>query len=317
MLAKYLLERKRANPGTTVLVHSGDMIGASPPESGLLQDEPTIRVLNEIGFDVGAPGNHEFDEGLEELLRLLNGGPSQFPPGSTFEGQDFPLVSANIVDADTKEPIFDPYLIKRIKGVRSPSSAPPPSPPRPSSSRGGRRPRVPGRGRGGQQLRARAQGQGRRGDGAADPRGRHPGPVPLRHHLAPDQRRHPALDPEVDVVMAGHSHTALNSRVDGRLVVQASSFGRAFEDVRLTLDHKTRDVAAASATLQGVWTYNPPDIADPAHLVAGDPGSRRSSTTPSSRSRRWSTRSSTSPPPTCWPGATAGPTRPASRRSAT
>src|SRR4029453_4797466 len=158
VLARYLLDRKRANPDTTLLVHSGDMIGASPPESGLLQDEPTVRVLNQIGFDVGTPGNHEFDEGLEELLRppnagpprgpprgppvrvlnqsgfdartpgnhefdegleellrLLNGGPSQFPPGSTFEGQDFPLVSANIVDADTKEPIFDPYLIKRIK----------------------------------------------------------------------------------------------------------------------------------------------------------------------------------------------------------
>jgi hypothetical protein len=68
VLARYLLERKRANPDTTVLVHSGDMIGASPPESGLLQDEPTIRVLNQIGFDVGTPGNHEFDEGLEELL---------------------------------------------------------------------------------------------------------------------------------------------------------------------------------------------------------------------------------------------------------
>jgi 5'-nucleotidase len=72
--------------------------------------------------------------------------------------------------------------------------------------------------------------------------------------------------------MAGHSHTALNSRVDGRLVVQASSFGRAFEDVRVTLDRTTRDIVADSATLQGVWTYNPPDIADPAHAVAGDPG---------------------------------------------
>jgi 2',3'-cyclic-nucleotide 2'-phosphodiesterase (5'-nucleotidase family) len=81
-----------------------------------------------------------------------------------------------------------------------------------------------------------------------------------------------ALDPEVDLVMAGHSHTALNSRVDGRLVVQASSFGRAFEDVRITLDHRTKDVVATSATLQGVWTYNPPDSADPAHAVAGDPG---------------------------------------------
>jgi 5'-nucleotidase len=73
------------------------------------------------------------------------------------------------------------------------------------------------------------------------------------------------------VVMAGHSHTALNSRVDGRLVVQASSFGRAFEDVRITLDRRTRDVADASANLVPVWSFNPPDIADPAHAVAGDP----------------------------------------------
>jgi 2',3'-cyclic-nucleotide 2'-phosphodiesterase (5'-nucleotidase family) len=80
-----------------------------------------------------------------------------------------------------------------------------------------------------------------------------------------------ALDPEVDVVVSGHSHTALNSRVDGRLVVQASSFGRAFEDVRITLDRTTRDVAAASAELVPAWTYNPPDVADPAHAVAGDP----------------------------------------------
>jgi 2',3'-cyclic-nucleotide 2'-phosphodiesterase (5'-nucleotidase family) len=58
---------------------------------------------NQIGFDVGTPGNHQFDEGLDELLRLLNGGPSDFPPGSTFEGQDFPLVWANVVDADTQE----------------------------------------------------------------------------------------------------------------------------------------------------------------------------------------------------------------------
>src|SRR4029450_7696543 len=57
-----------------------------------------------------------------------------------------------------------------------------------------------------------------------------------------------ALDPEVDVVMSGHSHTALNSRVDGRLVVQASSFGRAFEDVRITLDRRTGDVADARPT---------------------------------------------------------------------
>jgi 2',3'-cyclic-nucleotide 2'-phosphodiesterase (5'-nucleotidase family) len=273
VLARYLLERKRANPDTTLLVHSGDMIGASPPESGLLQDEPTIRVLNEIGFDVGAPGNHEFDEGLDELLRLLNGGPSQFPPGSTFEGQDFPLVSANIVDADTKEPIFEPYLIKRIKGV-------------PVAFIGATTVTTPtiveqGAVEGlefldeAEAVNSYVPELKRRGVEA----------MVLLIHEGGTQDRFPfgtisprisditkALDPEVDLVMAGHSHTALNSRIDGRLVVEASSFGRAFEDVRITLDHRTKDVVATSATLQGVWTYNPPDIADPAHAVAGDPG---------------------------------------------
>ena len=273
VLARYLLERKRANPDTTLLVHSGDMIGASPPESGLLQDEPTIRVLNEIGFDVGTPGNHEFDEGLDELLRLLNGGPSQFPPGSTFEGQDFPLVSANIVDADTKEPIFQPYLIKRIKGV-------------PVAFIGATTVTTPtiveqGAVEGlefldeAEAVNSYVPELKRRGVEA----------MVLLIHEGGTQDRFPfgtisprisditrALDPEVDLVMAGHSHTALNSRVDGRLVVQASSFGRAFEDVRITLDYRTKDVVATSATLQGVWTYNPPDIADPAHAVAGDPG---------------------------------------------
>jgi 2',3'-cyclic-nucleotide 2'-phosphodiesterase (5'-nucleotidase family)/predicted AlkP superfamily phosphohydrolase/phosphomutase len=272
VLARYLLERKRANPDATVLVHSGDMIGASPPESGLLQDEPTIRLLNQIGFDVGTPGNHEFDEGLEELLRLLDGGPSQFPPGSTFEGQDFPLVSANIVDADTRQPIFKPYLIKRIKGV-------------PVAFIGATTVTTPtiveqGAVEGLEFLdEARAvnryvPGLKRKGVEA----------MVLLIHEGGTQDRFPfgtisprisditrALDPEVDVVMAGHSHTALNSRVDGRLVVQASSFGRAFEDVRLTLDRQTRDVAAASAELLPVWSFNPPDIADPAHQVAGDP----------------------------------------------
>jgi len=273
VLARYLKERERANPGSTVLVHSGDMVGASPPESGLLQDEPTIRVLNEIGFDVGTPGNHEFDEGLDELLRLLNGGPSQFPPGSTFEGQDFPLVSANIVDADTKEPIFDPYLIKRIKGV-------------PVAFIGATTittPTVVEQGAvDGLEFLDEAEAVNsyvpelkRKGVEA----------MVLLIHEGGTQDRFPfgtisprisdvtrALDPEVDVVMCGHSHTALNSRVDGRLVVQASSFGRAFEDVRITLDRRTGDVADASANLVPVWSFNPPDIADPAHAVAGDPG---------------------------------------------
>lgn len=49
------------------------MIGGSSPVSSLLQDEPTVELMEDIGFDVGTVGNHEFDEGTDELMRMLKG----------------------------------------------------------------------------------------------------------------------------------------------------------------------------------------------------------------------------------------------------
>ena len=59
----------RRNPNTLV-VSAGDLVGASPLLSALFHDEPTIEAMNEIGLDLNAVGNHEFDEGAAELLRL-------------------------------------------------------------------------------------------------------------------------------------------------------------------------------------------------------------------------------------------------------
>jgi hypothetical protein len=89
-----------------------------------------------------------------------------------------------------------------------------------------------------------------------------------------------ALDPEVDLVMAGHSHTALNSRVDGRLVVQASSFGRAFEDVRITLDRRTNDIARSRPSCCRPGPTTRPTSPTRATRWPATQGSRRSSTTP-------------------------------------
>ena len=68
------IARLRAEQPNHVLVSSGDLVGASPLTSGLFYDEPTIDVMNAIGLDVGAVGNHEFDRGSDELLRLARGG---------------------------------------------------------------------------------------------------------------------------------------------------------------------------------------------------------------------------------------------------
>ena len=58
-------------PGRTIKVHAGDLVGASPLASSYFHDEPSIEVANSMGFDVGTLGNHEFDEGVDELERLL------------------------------------------------------------------------------------------------------------------------------------------------------------------------------------------------------------------------------------------------------
>ena len=58
-------------------VSAGDLISASPLVSSLFLDEPTIAVMNRVGLNFNAVGNHEFDRGRAELLRMQNGGCEQ------------------------------------------------------------------------------------------------------------------------------------------------------------------------------------------------------------------------------------------------
>jgi len=64
---------RAANPNN-VVVSAGDLTSASPLVSAEFLDEPTILAMNRIGLDFNAVGNHEFDRGRAELLRLQNGG---------------------------------------------------------------------------------------------------------------------------------------------------------------------------------------------------------------------------------------------------
>lgn len=90
----------------TAVVSAGDMVGSSPLLSSLFLDEPTIEAANALQLDVAAVGNHEFDQGWPELLRLAHGGctqhttrqPCQVNP--QFAGAQFPLLAANVYKAD-------------------------------------------------------------------------------------------------------------------------------------------------------------------------------------------------------------------------
>ena len=99
-LAGAIATLKAANPHHAV-ISAGDMVGASPLVSALFLDEPTIDAVNRMQIDFNAVGNHEFDKGWRELLRLANGGcekntarlPCQLNP--SFAGANFGFLAAN------------------------------------------------------------------------------------------------------------------------------------------------------------------------------------------------------------------------------
>src|SRR5213078_1662389 len=69
-----LVRQLREGHKNNVFVAAGDLIGASPFLSAMFHDEPTIESLSMMGLAIASVGNHEFDEGKAELLRMQNGG---------------------------------------------------------------------------------------------------------------------------------------------------------------------------------------------------------------------------------------------------
>src|SRR5918993_2224950 len=117
-LASHVAALEATNPDNTVVVSAGDLIGASPLLSALFHDEPTIEAMNEIGLDINAVGNHEFDEGTAELTRMQEGGCHPVDgclDGDDFAGADFDFLAANVVSESTGRTLFPPYTIKRYE----------------------------------------------------------------------------------------------------------------------------------------------------------------------------------------------------------
>jgi 5'-nucleotidase len=111
----------RTENTNTLTVGAGDMIGASPLVSALFHDEPTIESLNSIGMDVSGVGNHEFDEGVQELLRMQNGGCHPVDGcqgGHLFEGSFFQYLAANVFYMGTDETILPPYEVRTVDGKK-------------------------------------------------------------------------------------------------------------------------------------------------------------------------------------------------------
>ncbi len=106
-LASMFDEEAASLPRRALLLAGGDNVGASPANSGLLQDMPAIDVENAWGLDATSYGNHEFDYGIERLLAHQ-------------ERADFPFLATNIVDEATgRAPRWvTPSVVFRVNGVK-------------------------------------------------------------------------------------------------------------------------------------------------------------------------------------------------------
>ena len=123
-----LVQQLKSGAPNSVVVSAGDLIGASPLNSALFHDEPAIETMNRLGLDFNAVGNHEFDDGRDELLRMQNGGCHPADVNSCqgakvgtpvpFEGAKFDFLAANVMDTASGKTLFPAYGVKNFKGNR-------------------------------------------------------------------------------------------------------------------------------------------------------------------------------------------------------
>ncbi|MEV6343461.1 bifunctional metallophosphatase/5'-nucleotidase [Actinoplanes sp. NPDC051851] len=122
-LATYLKKLRAeatAEHRETITAGAGDLIGATPLVSAAFHDEPTIELMNTVGLQVSSVGNHEFDEGVAELLRIQKGGchPADgCQDGDPYRGAKFTYLAANTIDNTTGRSILPPYEIRYVQGV--------------------------------------------------------------------------------------------------------------------------------------------------------------------------------------------------------
>jgi 5'-nucleotidase len=248
-----LVNQLRQGRRNTIFVAAGDLIGASPLLSAMFHDEPTIESLSMMGLEVAAVGNHEFDEGKDELKRMQNGGchpVDQCQGPHPFLGAGFHYLAASTIETATGKTIFPAYEIRQFDGI-------------PIAFIGLTLKGTPGivspAGAAGLEFKDEADTVN-----ALVPELKAKGVeaiVVLIHeggYPTGDYNECPGIsgaivdivkrfDRAVDVVVSGHTHQAYVCEIDGRLVTSGDKFGTLVTAIDLKLDPKSRDIIAAKA----------------------------------------------------------------------
>ncbi|WP_168626077.1 ExeM/NucH family extracellular endonuclease [Cryobacterium sp. BB307] len=244
------------NPNTT-FVAAGDLIGASTFTSFIQQDQPTIDALNAIGLDTSSFGNHEFDQGRDDVDNRI------------LQEADWPYLAANLYDRATGEPAYQEYFLQEFDGVtvgfigavtEELSSLVSPA------------------GIATLEVRDivvevnRVAGELSDGDlanGEADVL------VLLVHEGAatPDVASSTddsafgqivrGVDPTVDAIVSGHTHLAYDHEIEipgmdlPRLVVSAGQYGQNYAHLDLSVDAETQEIISFTAEILPITGFTP------------------------------------------------------------
>ncbi|MFG1869986.1 bifunctional metallophosphatase/5'-nucleotidase [Micromonospora arborensis] len=255
-LATHLAElRAAAKKKNTITVAAGDLIGASPLLSAAFHDEPTIEALSMAGLDYASVGNHEFDEGAAELLRIQNGGCHPVDgcaDGTPYRGAGFQYLSANAFKTATGKPLMAPYAIHKVQGVKVGFIG---------MTLEGTPEIVSQQGVAGLTFADEANTANRY---ARELRRKGVEAIVVLLHEGGTQAATGGIndcvgmtgpivditnrmDPSIDVVVSGHTHQAYNCDINGKLVTSASSFGRLITNIDLKIDRRSGDIVSAAA----------------------------------------------------------------------
>lgn len=241
----------------SLVLSAGDNIGASPLTSALFHDEPTIDFLNQLGVQASVVGNHEFDEGYQELQRMQRGGCHPVDGcqlEKSFHGAKFPFLGSNVY-FDNGWPALLPFTVKESGGVPigiiGATLEDLPTVVTPSAIEGlkfgdeieaiNRTSAQLDRFGVKSQIVLLHQGDNT-GAGGPDDCNIAPGPATA---IAK------GVSAGVDAIFTGHSHQQYNCVIDDpagnpRPVIQGASFGRLLSVVDLKVDKRTRDVVRSA-----------------------------------------------------------------------
>jgi 5'-nucleotidase len=243
------IQAAKAGVEHSILVSAGDLIGASPFVSAFFHDEPTIEAMNMIGLEINSVGNHEFDEGPKELLRMQHGGSHPVDgdlDGDGFTGAKFEFLAANVIDNASGDTLFPEYSIREYGDLKvafiGMTLEGTPAVVLPTGVAGLSfndeiqtvNALVPILQKQGIESIVVLLHEGGLSDGEANNCG--------TGLFGPIADITAALDDAVDLVIAGHTNDEFICEIDGKWVTMADKAGRLFTQIDVTLNSQTKDM---------------------------------------------------------------------------